>query len=90
MLERFLAKPAVAVLPVTRDTSDCFGLIKDSLRRKGIPLPINDLWIAAQSLETGSVLVTYDRHFLAVDGLRIWDGPADLSAVPGSRRRGGR
>jgi tRNA(fMet)-specific endonuclease VapC len=33
MLERFLAKSAVAVLPVSRDTSDCFGLIKDSLRR---------------------------------------------------------
>jgi tRNA(fMet)-specific endonuclease VapC len=91
MLERLLAKPAVAVLPVTRDTSDCFGLIKEALRRKGIPLPINDLWIAAQSMETGSVLVTYDRHFLAVDGLRIWDGiSADLTAARGSRRRAGR
>ena len=72
ILERFLAKPAVRVLDATRETADCFGLIKSSLKRAGQPIPLNDVWIAAHALETGSVLVTYDAHFAAVPGLRTW------------------
>lgn len=74
LVDRFLAKPTVAILPVTRETSDCFGLIKQALQAKGRPLPSNDIWLAAQCLETGSVLLTFDRHFDAVDGLRLWAG----------------
>ena len=74
LLDRFLEKSTVEVLPATRETAECFGLIKDALKKAGRPIPINDVWIAAQALETGSVLVTYDSHFLAVPGLRIWDG----------------
>lgn len=72
ILERFLAKPTVETLAVSRETSDCFGRIKDALRRKGTPVPTNDLWMAAQCMETGAVLVTYDRHFSVIDGLRLW------------------
>ncbi|MFA5205661.1 MAG: PIN domain-containing protein [Lentisphaeria bacterium] len=35
-------------------------------------MPINDVWLAAHCLETGAVLVTSDRHFEAVAGLRLW------------------
>jgi tRNA(fMet)-specific endonuclease VapC len=73
-LEAFLGKPVVRVLEATRETADYFGLIKSSLKKAGQPLPVNDVWIAAHALETGSVLVTYDTHFAAVPGLRIWDG----------------
>ena len=72
ILERFLAKPTVETLGVTRETSDCFGRLKDALRRKGTPLPINDVWLAAQCVENGAILVTYDQHFSHVDGLRLW------------------
>jgi tRNA(fMet)-specific endonuclease VapC len=34
--------------------------------------PINDVWIAAHGLETGSILVTYDDHFAVIPGLRLW------------------
>ena len=44
-----------------------------SLKRSGKPLPVNDVWIAAHALETGSILVTYDDHFASVPGLRLWD-----------------
>ena len=71
-LERFLGLPTVETLPVTRETSDYFGRIKDSLRKNGTPLPLNDIWIAAQCLETGGVLITYDKHFSQVAGLRVW------------------
>ena len=72
ILERFLARPTVETLEVTRETGDCFGQIKDALRRKGTPIPVNDIWIAAQCIERGSVIVTYDKHFSDIDGLRIW------------------
>ncbi len=71
-LEAFLGKPAVQVLDATRETADYFGLIKSSLKKAGQPLPVNDVWIAAHALETGSVLVTFDEHFKVVPGLRIW------------------
>jgi tRNA(fMet)-specific endonuclease VapC len=73
LLERFLLKPTVSVLEATMETADIFGLIMASLRKSGTPIPINDVWIAAHSLETGSILVTYDVHFALIPGLRIWD-----------------
>jgi tRNA(fMet)-specific endonuclease VapC len=73
ILERFLIKSTVTVLDASKETAEIFGLIKDSLRRSGRPIPVNDVWIGAHSLETGSVLLTYDRHFTVVPGLRLWD-----------------
>jgi len=73
ILDAFLAKPVVRVLDATRETADYFGLIKFSLEKAGRPIPLNDVWIAAHALETGSVLVTYDTHFAVVPGLRTWD-----------------
>ncbi|MDD4622321.1 MAG: PIN domain-containing protein [Kiritimatiellae bacterium] len=34
-------------------------------------MPVNDLWIAAQAMERGAVLISFDRHFDAVPGLRV-------------------
>jgi tRNA(fMet)-specific endonuclease VapC len=74
MLNRFVTRPTVEILPVGRETADCFGRIKQALKKKGSPIPVNDIWVSAQCLETGSVLVTYDRHYVCVDGLRLWTG----------------
>jgi len=76
VLERFLAKPSVEILQVGRITGECFGRVKQALKVKGTPIPINDIWLAAQSMETGALLVTYDSHFDHVDGLRIRTLPA--------------
>ncbi len=73
ILERFLLKSSVTVLDGTMDTADLFGLVMASLKKSGTPIPINDVWIAAHALETGSVLVTFDEHFTAIPGLRLWD-----------------
>jgi tRNA(fMet)-specific endonuclease VapC len=73
LLELFLQKSTVCLLEATKDTAEVFGLIKDTLRKSGQPVPINDAWIAAHVLETGSVLITYDAHFLVIPGLRLWD-----------------
>ena len=68
-LEAFLESPFVEVVPTTAVTADRFARVAASLRRKGRPLPTNDIWIAAQALETGADLVTFDRHFEDVEGV---------------------
>lgn len=72
-LKRFLSKLTVEILPVSRETAEVYGQIKNLLDKQGTPIPSNDLWIAAGAIETGSVLVTYDIHFLKVPGLRVWN-----------------
>ena len=70
-LDAFLAEPLVRLLPVTRTTADRFGRIAATLRRAGKPIPTNDIWIAAHTVESGGELVTFDSHFEQVPGL-IW------------------
>lgn len=69
-LARFLNSPRVEVVPVTAQTADSYALVYSSLRRKGQPIPTNDLWIAASALEHGAALLTRDTHFGQIDGLR--------------------
>ncbi len=71
-LERFCAKPRTSVISITRETSEWFALIKQQLKRKGTPIPINDVWIAASCLEHGAQLLTFDAHFSQVEGLLRW------------------
>jgi tRNA(fMet)-specific endonuclease VapC len=42
-----------------------------ALKRKRRLIPMNDVWIAAQCLERGWVLVTDDTDFDYVDGLMV-------------------
>ena len=69
-LSRFLDTPRVALLPSTAHTADSCALVYAGLRRKGQPIPSNDLWIAASALEHGAALLTRDAHFAHIDGLR--------------------
>jgi tRNA(fMet)-specific endonuclease VapC len=73
VLATFLDKPSVELLPAGEDTADFYARIWSAFRKAGRPIPTNDVWIAAQAMETGSVLVTFDAHFAQVPGLRIWD-----------------
>jgi tRNA(fMet)-specific endonuclease VapC len=73
ILENFLLKSTVSVLDASRETAEIFGLVKNSLKKIGKPIPVNDVWIGAHALETGSILLTYDLHFKTIPGLRFWD-----------------
>lgn len=77
-LTQFLQSPRVKVVASTAATADIYALIYAALRRKGQPIPSNDLWIAASSLEHGAALLTYDAHFHAIDGLRAGQTLADF------------
>ena len=69
-LARFLDSPRVDTVPVSAQTADSYALVYAGLRRKGQPIPTNDLWIAASALEYGAALLTRDAHFSTIDGLR--------------------
>ncbi len=68
-LHKFLASARIKIFPLTSDTANFYSQIYFTLRKKGKPIPSNDLWIAAQALENGCVLCSHDKHFNAVDGL---------------------
>jgi len=59
------------LLPVDRHTAEQYSQIRHELKAAGTPIPTNDLWIAAVTAHHGMRLVTQDRHFGAVRGLRI-------------------
>ena len=73
ILGTFLKKSSVITLNASIETAELFGVVKDTLKQAGRPIPINDVWIAAHALEYGAVLVTRDKHFLNIPGLRLWD-----------------
>ncbi|MCC7209687.1 MAG: type II toxin-antitoxin system VapC family toxin [Anaerolineae bacterium] len=59
------------LLVCDKDTAKHYARIRQALRAKGQPIPENDLWIAAQALQHGLVLVTRDSHFEHIDGLAV-------------------
>jgi tRNA(fMet)-specific endonuclease VapC len=71
LLEKLLSRSTVETLPVTIETADYYGRLVAALRKAGHPIPVNDLWIAAQTLEQGAILITFDKHFAHVPGLRV-------------------
>jgi tRNA(fMet)-specific endonuclease VapC len=73
-LQEFLENPLVSVVAVTVVTADRFSRIALGLRARGRPIPTNDIWIAAQAMETGADLLSFDEHFAEIDGL-AWVRP---------------
>ena len=72
ILKQFLEKPTVKIMMASPETADIFGWLKHQLKLAGTPIPINDVWIAAHAIETGSMLITFDSHFDRIPGLRLW------------------
>jgi tRNA(fMet)-specific endonuclease VapC len=62
---------SMVILGCDTETARRYGSVKDNLRRRGRPIPENDVWIAAIALQHGLTLSTRDAHFDAVAGLAI-------------------
>ena len=62
--------PAFRVLDVTEQTAEYYAGLRLELRRAGTPIPSNDLWIAALCREHNLPVLSRDRHFDRVAGLR--------------------
>ncbi len=59
------------VIEIDYETLHAYGRIKAALRRKGRPLPENDIWIAAIAQRHTLTLVSRDAHFAEIDELAV-------------------
>ena len=76
-LKQFMNQECVEVILIGEVTADRYSRLAEQLKRRGTPLPSNDIWIAAQAFEQGAELVTLDRHFEKISGLvyRLFSKP---------------
>jgi tRNA(fMet)-specific endonuclease VapC len=58
------------VLYPDRNTAEVYASILAELRENGRPIPESDLWIAALARQYSIEIVSNDRHFDLVDGIR--------------------
>jgi tRNA(fMet)-specific endonuclease VapC len=70
-LERFLATPRVRVLEPDRQTTRIFGEVATQLRKAGIAIQQNDIWIAALCKQHEFAIATRDSGFQHVLGLEV-------------------
>jgi tRNA(fMet)-specific endonuclease VapC len=68
-LNKFIEHEAVKTIHIGKTTSDRYSRIAIHLKRQGTPIPSNDIWIAAQTIEHGAELITLDRNFENIAGL---------------------
>ena len=70
-LRKFMSKPLVGLLIPDEETTYYYADIIQKLRRRGTPIPTNDVWIAAQALQHNLTLDTRDEHFRHVPRLKL-------------------
>ena len=66
-LHSFIATLDVSILEVNEEVARKYAIIFSSLMKKGTPIPVNDVWIAACCMSVGGTLPTRDRHFEHID-----------------------
>jgi len=70
-LDLFFDSPRVDLLSIDDVTAEFYAQIFAELKEKGRPIPTNDLWLAASTLQHGLALATYDDHFKNINGLLL-------------------
>ncbi len=68
-LNHFLDSPRVHVIEIDEETAEFFAEIYSGLKKKGKPIPSNDIWVASSAMRHGLSLFTSDEHFKQIDGL---------------------
>ena len=66
VLCRFLLKPRVGILYADDQTTYHYANIFRQLRKQETPIPTNDMWVAALTLQHSLVLFARDAHFDAL------------------------
>ncbi len=62
-LQRLLTVLDAKIRYADRGTIDAYARLFAQLRAQRLPIPSNDLWIAALALQHGLILYTRDEHF---------------------------
>ncbi|MBL8952171.1 MAG: type II toxin-antitoxin system VapC family toxin [Myxococcaceae bacterium] len=62
-LDAFVEGERVEVLACDDETARRYAELRLQLKRQGTPIPMNDIWIAALTLQHGATLFTRDADF---------------------------
>ena len=58
-------------LSVDYATARIYGAVIHQLESEGKRIPLNDIWIAALTMQHGCALLARDAHFARIDGLEL-------------------
>jgi len=67
-LDEWIAR--TIILPVDMETARFYASIGFDLKKRGKPIPVNDLWISALCLQHKMPLLSRDHHFDVIPTLR--------------------
>lgn len=62
---------AAELVPVSTQVAVQYALVWAECRRRGRPIPANDIWLAATALALDMTLVSADMHFTEIPNLRV-------------------
>jgi len=77
-LIEFLDSKRVISINIDNDTSEYFAQILKELRKKGKPIPTNDMWICATARQHDLALFSFDKHLSYIDNLLVVKSVADM------------
>ena len=60
---------SVEIVALDREVAHAYGAVRLELKQAGMPIPINDTWIAAIARQRKVPVVSRDGHFDAVSGV---------------------
>jgi tRNA(fMet)-specific endonuclease VapC len=67
----FLQEACVEAAQVDQRTAEIYAELLLFLKKKGKPIPTNDIWIAAQARQCGGELAARNGHFAELPMLRM-------------------
>ena len=70
-LEEFLRLPQTSVIGFSDLTPKIYGEQQSKLKRQGIKVPHNDLWIASLAIENGFVVYSLDKHLKMIPSVTV-------------------
>jgi tRNA(fMet)-specific endonuclease VapC len=77
-LELFLGESFVSMIRISDATLKIFGEQKTKLKRIGISVPHNDLWIASLAIEHNFVVYSLDKHLSLIPSITVIQSLADF------------
>jgi predicted nucleic acid-binding protein len=67
----FIDVDKVSRITIDNKVSDFYSDIITVLRKRGTPIPTNDIWICACAKAYNLPVLTFDKHFNNIEGIQI-------------------
>jgi predicted nucleic acid-binding protein len=62
---------SLKIIPMDDKVAHCYADIKLSLKKKGIKIPSNDVWVAACAAANEMSVATFDKHFDQIEQITV-------------------